>query len=143
MNGKNKCRILKEIRTRIARDNDIPYITSECKFQGECTGTCPKCEAELRYLEQELVKRQRAGKAVAVAGVALALTLGTVGCGTDPDTLVGDVAIVEPTDTQTLEGNVTIEESACEQPLEGEVAEPTQTETVETEELLGDVAYVE
>ena len=80
MSGKSKCRFLKEIRRQIAAENDIEFVTSECKYQGECTGTCPKCEAELRYLEQELEKRQKAGKAIAVAGVAAALVVGTSGC---------------------------------------------------------------
>ena len=54
--GKQTCKILKEIRQQIADRNDIEYITSECHFQGECKGTCPKCEAELQYLENELSK---------------------------------------------------------------------------------------
>ena len=96
MNGKNKCKILKEIRREIARNNDIEFITSECTFQGDCTGTCPKCEAELRYLEQELDKRQRTGKAVAVAGIAAALVVTATGCSpiTDlfqPQPTMGDI----------------------------------------------------
>lgn len=140
MNGKNKCKILKQIRAQIAQDNEIPYITSECKFQGDCTGTCPKCEAELRYLEQELDKRQRAGKAVAVAGMALALTLGSAGCGVDQGVTSGEVAIVEPDYTNPPEETDTGEEL-----LVGEIALPEseETEPSETEELLGDVAYVE
>ena len=42
--GKEKCRILKEIRAEIAKANDIEWVTSECKHQGNCKGTCPKCE---------------------------------------------------------------------------------------------------
>ena len=61
MSGKNKCKILKEIRQKIADENDIAYVTSECKYQGECSGTCPRCEAELQYLENELKKRQQKG----------------------------------------------------------------------------------
>ena len=83
MNGKSKCRILKDIRREIARNNDIEFITSECTFQGNCSGTCPKCEAEVRYLEQELNKRQRAGKAVAVAGIAAAMMVTATGCSLD------------------------------------------------------------
>lgn len=90
MNGKSKCKILKDIRRQIAADNDIEFVTSECKYQGECTGTCPKCEAEIRYLEQELVKRQKAGKAVAVAGIAAAIVVSTAGC--HPSTTMGDMA---------------------------------------------------
>ena len=62
MIGKKKCRILKEIRQKIADENDIPYVTQECRFQGECSGTCPKCESELRYLEKQLAARAAAGK---------------------------------------------------------------------------------
>lgn len=74
--GKQTCRILKEIRRQIAEANDIELITSECTFRGDCLGTCPKCEAEVRYLEQQLRARSLAGKAVAVAGIsAAALTM--------------------------------------------------------------------
>ena len=80
MKGKNKCKILKEIRQRIADENDIPYVTRECTYQGECKGTCPKCEAELRYLEQELEKRRKLGKTVAIAAVAASLSMALTGC---------------------------------------------------------------
>ena len=49
--GKQTCKILKDIRRQIAEANDIEYITSECQYKGDCTGTCPKCESEVRYLE--------------------------------------------------------------------------------------------
>ena len=39
--GKRTCKILKEIRKQIAQNNDIEFITSECKHQGDCLGTCP------------------------------------------------------------------------------------------------------
>ena len=80
MKGKKRCKILKEIRQQIAQNNDIEFITSECKHQGDCPGTCPKCEAEVRYLERELEKRMKLGKAVAVAGLAVALTTASAGC---------------------------------------------------------------
>ena len=69
--GKNRCEYLKEIRKRIAKENDIPLEQRECTFKGECSGTCPFCEAELQYLEKELHKRRTLGKAVTVAGIAL------------------------------------------------------------------------
>lgn len=80
MKGKKRCKILKEIRKQIAENNDIEFITSECKHQGDCLGTCPKCEAEVRYLERELEKRQKLGRTIAVAGLAVALTTSAVGC---------------------------------------------------------------
>ena len=80
MKGKERCRILKEIRAKIAEDNDIEFVTSECKHKGDCLGTCPKCESELRYLEKELDKRRKAGKAVTVAGLAVSVALATSSC---------------------------------------------------------------
>lgn len=81
MNGKSRCKILKEIRKKIAEENDIEYVVSECRYKGECSGTCPKCEEELRILEKELEKRRKLGKRVVVTGVALALAGGAVGAG--------------------------------------------------------------
>lgn len=80
MTGKSKCKILKEIRRQIAAQNDIDFVTADCKFQGNCSGTCPKCESEVRYLEDELRKRRQAGKAIAIAGIAAALVVTATGC---------------------------------------------------------------
>lgn len=68
--GKQTCRILKDIRRQIAEANNIEFITSECQYQGDCLGTCPKCEAEVRYLEQQLARRQMAGKAITILGIS-------------------------------------------------------------------------
>ena len=85
MKGKEKCRILKEIRQRIADENGIEYATRECGFHGECKGTCPRCEAEVRYLEEQLERRRKSGKRVAVAALAAGLALGAVSCaGIEP-----------------------------------------------------------
>ena len=54
MKGKNKCRILTELRRQIAEKNELSYVTSECKHQVDCLGTCPKCEAEVRDLERQI-----------------------------------------------------------------------------------------
>ena len=80
MRGKQKCRILKQIRQRIADENDIPYVTRECGYRGECAGTCPRCESELRYLERQLERRAALGKRVSVAALCAGLTLGAAGC---------------------------------------------------------------
>ncbi|MBD5420204.1 MAG: hypothetical protein HDR47_03115 [Bacteroides sp.] len=70
--GKQTCKILKEIRRQIAEANGIEFATSECRYKGDCLGTCPKCEAEVRYLEQQLRARSLAGKAVTLAGISAA-----------------------------------------------------------------------
>ncbi len=71
--GKNVCKQLKEVRKRIAEENDIPLEIKECTYKGECRGTCPRCEAEVRYLENILADRLRLGKVATVAGLALGL----------------------------------------------------------------------
>lgn len=80
MFGRKKCKILKEIRQKIADENDIPYVTHECRFQGECSGTCPRCESELRYLEKQLVARAAAGKRIAIAALCAGVGFGVTGC---------------------------------------------------------------
>ena len=78
--GKNTCRILKDIRRQIAEANDIEYVTDECQYKGDCSGTCPKCESEVRYLEAQLAHRRGLGKAVAIAGISAGL-LAASSCG--------------------------------------------------------------
>ncbi|MBQ6156399.1 MAG: hypothetical protein IJK22_07330 [Bacteroidales bacterium] len=79
--GKTTCKVLKEVRRKIADANGIPLSERECTHKGDCAGTCPYCESEVRYLERELSKRKCLGKVVAVAGIALsAVTM--AGCAT-------------------------------------------------------------
>ena len=59
--GRNICNTLKAIRKQIADANGISYSPEECHFKGECKGTCPKCEQDVRDLEHELHLRQMAG----------------------------------------------------------------------------------
>ena len=75
--GKDICKELKALRRRIADENHIPLETEECTYKGECCGTCPRCDAEVRYLEDALSHRLRMGKAAVVAGVALGLAVST------------------------------------------------------------------
>lgn len=71
MKGKDICERLREIRSRIAEANDIDYTPADCSHEGECSGTCPRCESEVRYIERQLRKRSIMGKTVALAGLAL------------------------------------------------------------------------
>ena len=82
--GKKVCKILKEIRQEIADKNEIEYITSECHYHGACKGTCPKCEAELKYLENELQKRKQLGKVATIAGISLGIAGAFTTCNTQP-----------------------------------------------------------
>ena len=124
MLGKQKCRILKEIRQKIADENDIPYVTQECRHQGNCSGTCPRCESELRYLERQLELRASLGKRVTVAALCAGMAFSGAACG------LSVVPVITPDPGEQLSGEVAPVETVC--PVEepepliemGEVAMP-------------------
>lgn len=146
--GKQTCKILKEIRQQIAEANDIEFVTSECRYKGNCLGSCPKCEAEVRYLEQQLHARSLAGKAVALAGISAGMILMSGCSGTSSnqsnETLQGDIVApieqIETTDSIEEEGEVPmIEDSVAikkgeiddaEYPVVGEIIDPEQGDKI-------------
>ena len=134
MFGKEKCRILKEIRQKIADENEIPYVTQECHHQGNCSGTCPRCERELRQLEQALEARRSAGKRVAVAALCTGMILTGTGC--TRTLLPGD----GPTDLAGMAEEITPEPTEEVTTLMGEIAYPEESEEPEEPELDGYVA---
>lgn len=69
MNGRDKCELLNGIRQKIALKNNIVLNVEECTFEGDCSGTCPKCESELEYLENELNKKQANGEKIELEGI--------------------------------------------------------------------------
>lgn len=102
--GKSKCDYLKKIRENIAKHYGIPFQTKECGFEGECKGTCPKCEQEVRYLEMELLKMGVLKKSLTLA-CALPVMASAVGSAEAP--LKGMMApAVEATDFAPLEKKV-------------------------------------
>lgn len=92
--GRATCEYLKEIRRRVAAENGIELEIPHCDFEGECEGTCPQCEGEVRYLESELAKQGKVGKIIAVAGLAASLSVMTA-CQTQP--LRGKMPAGDPT----------------------------------------------
>uniref|UniRef100_UPI00242BD911 carboxypeptidase-like regulatory domain-containing protein n=1 Tax=Muribaculum intestinale TaxID=1796646 RepID=UPI00242BD911 len=91
--------------------NGIEFATSECRYKGDCLGTCPKCEAEVRYLEQQLRARSLAGKAVALAGISAAALAMLMSISTEAQTqqerqtfMKGSIPAM--TDTITVKGIV-------------------------------------
>lgn len=107
MEGRKKCKILRDIRRKIAEENEIELITDECQYKGKCSGTCPKCESELRYLESELEKRKKLGKRITVSALALGLTVAVGGCSNSA--VVGKTTgddTTDPTAYSELEGDV-------------------------------------
>lgn len=142
MNGKSKCKILKDIRKQIAQDNDIAFVTSECKYQGDCSGTCPKCEAELFFLEQELEKRRKTGKKVVLAGIAAAALVGIACCALeDSDSPSSVTAGTPPNPPSSSEVMGEYPETYPSDELDGE---PVWDETEPGgDELVGDIALPE
>ncbi len=147
MKGKEKCKALKEIRRQIAQANDIEFVVSECKHQGDCLGTCPKCESELRYLEKELEMRQNLGKVVAIVGLSTGVCASLTACSPLENL---NIPFLQNTTTMQLEGDIAAPE--VEEELIGEVVEPVTDveglmvapENTETAlELPGDVPYPE
>ena len=68
--GRAICKVLKDVRQKIATENGISYHPEECHHKGECVGTCPGCEKEIRYLEEQLKNKQHSGLGLKVAGIA-------------------------------------------------------------------------
>lgn len=137
MKGKDRCKILKEIRRKIAEQNDIEFIVSECKHKGDCKGTCPKCESELRYLERELARRQRLGKTIAVSGIALTLAMAAPSCAYPGDEIVppavDKIPAASKTESIDVKGQTELVTGETE-PLMGDMVPPDTTE-VGSEEL--------
>lgn len=144
MTGKEKCAVLKSIRRDIAKANDIPLDIPECTHKGDCPGTCPRCESEVKMLERALDKRRSAGFKVAIAGISAGLiALNTASCELfdrlTGNTLQGDV-MMESTDGALVEvatpGELPYEET--EPPvIEGDLR-VVDTDTCEVE-LQGDM----
>jgi hypothetical protein len=89
---------IKRDSQQIADKNEIEYTATECHFEGECEGTCPKCDAELRYIENELNKRKHFGKVAAVASIALGMAMPFSGCiEGKPNLLEGDLIPIDTT----------------------------------------------
>lgn len=134
MNGKEKCNELKKIRKNLADKLNIDLHQTECKYEGECKGTCPKCQSEEKILNTALLK-----KGAVVLG-ATTLSIGLAACG--PLSYPPDIAglIDEPQDPPVVE-------KPLPDDLSGEVApidEPQDPPVIdEPTQLEGDVAIQE
>ncbi len=141
MSGKQKCRILKEIRQRIADENDIPFVTKECTFQGDCSGTCPRCESELRYLEGQLALRASMKKKVTVAALCAGMMLATGGCSSPVPTPTSTTATTEEVE---LSGEVPYEDTEdCTTTTTTTKEDVTKPVDIGTDDLSGAVPYTE
>ena len=109
MKGKDKCRILKEIRAQIARENGIEWAVENCTHKGDCRGTCPKCESEVRALERELERKRALGRTVVIAGISASLMMSSMSCDAlEREFLAtdGDMEIEQTTTKENINGGV-------------------------------------
>lgn len=137
MKGKAKCKALKEIRRQIAETNDIPYAVSQCTYQGDCAGTCPKCEAELKYLERELAIRQNLGKAVAITGISMGVCASLTACTPE------DLLQIIPGFENELGGDTVPVEGVMEEPEPETPGIETPQDEIDDGTIAGDVEIIE
>lgn len=55
---KERCRELKLVRAKMAEELGVDLHQRECTYDGYCSGTCPKCAAEERALNEAILRRQ-------------------------------------------------------------------------------------
>ena len=104
---RKKCDHLKQVRKNVADSLGIDLKQTVCTYEGDCKGTCPKCEYEEKVLSKALLK-----STAVVASAALMFTA----CGKTERielNLEGDVDVGGYED-EVLEGEPAV--------LEGDVA---------------------
>jgi len=127
--GKRTCEVLKAVRLEIAKANDIKYEPRECHHEGPCAGTCPACEAEVKYLEQQLQVRRMLGRAVMLTGIAVGLTSLTA-CGQNklPNGCDNDSTETELAgDVEDVDGMMEMPEPEEEEVVRGKMPAPVDT----------------
>lgn len=135
---KAKCEKLKQIRKQMADGLGVDLHQSECTYQGECRGTCPKCAQEEKQLNQALV-----AKGMLVAGLAT-LSLSLAGCGNQYEDLEGETETIssEAGRSEMISSEATGSERMNSEMTSSETTDTTESETEEEMEVLeGDVAY--
>ena len=146
MTGKEKCAVLKTIRKDIAKANKIKLDIPECTHKGECRGTCPRCEAEVKALENALASKRKRGIKVAVAGISAGIiALNTASCDiideisrrVNGEELMGDMPYIEQSAGVLVPPDTTDTESSDTEELylDGDIAEP-MGELVADDELV-------
>lgn len=103
--GKRRCEILRDVRKKIAKANGIKYEPVKCTHEGDCPGTCPQCEAEVKYIEQELCKKMGGMKKAAAVLVGSTITVGALSvssCSQKFRPLYGSVARIDTVPEQLM-----------------------------------------
>lgn len=121
--NKVRCKQLKEIRNNMANELGISLNQTECQNNGYCSGTCPKCQAEEKLLNDAIKKQQHKGntwkKKTMVAGLLVATSISMSSCtlnSNDNLELGGEAVIDENIDyNNQLNGDVAWTEEDEEQ----------------------------
>ena len=137
--GRIICETLKSVRKSIAEANNICYEPRECNHKGDCNGTCPACEAEVKYIESELSLRKQMGEVIRIAGVAAGIGALAMSCtynSPSQNSTDNSINMVDVSDTTkefiTIRGNITDERG---KPVVSAFVGPMKTgETVKTDQ---------
>lgn len=79
MTHKEKCSVMKQMRKKIADKLGIDLHQTECTYEGECSGTCPRCAKEEKILNKALL-----------SGAVVASSIALCACGVSADTDSGN-----------------------------------------------------
>lgn len=109
--NKARCKQLKEIRKNMAAELGITLEQSECQNHGYCKGTCSKCQAEEKLLNNAVKKQQHKlntwKKKTMVAGLLVATTLTVSACTLNNNLELGGEATIDEEDYNTpLQGDI-------------------------------------
>lgn len=143
MNHKEKCKTLKKVRKSIADVLGVDLHQTECTYEGDCPGTCPKCKKEEEILNKAILT----GSAAAVSSLVL------VGC--QLPIAQGAIHIIENNNVENGGGDEDLAGVATESPIdyqepdmgdvsiEDDVFSSEITVDPDGEEMIleGDVAY--
>lgn len=145
---KKVCQTLKEVRKQIADANEIPYEITECHHEGDCRGTCPKCESEVRYIENQLNIRRAAGKAISLVGISLGISAAFGSCSGSsnphPNRTLGAIAPIEEDGISNAFANTSINDTiAPELITEGIMVDAPQKEILDEPCIEGDIEIEE
>jgi hypothetical protein len=107
MKGKETCNYLKVVRREVAAANGLEFDFPECTYEGECQGTCPQCESEVRQLEQALSLRKSLSQKVSILGVAAGLAFSGMTAASAQTIAPADTAhSVDSTFEEVIEGEL-------------------------------------
>ena len=108
--GKKTCEKLKDLRKQVAEANGIEYEPAECTYEGDCPGTCPRCDAELADLQRQLDEKEARGEEIVYGDGTMSVSVLTEEVPKDlkedeysyPETgytLMGDITTVDMENT--------------------------------------------